>query len=149
MSQNYVRSTVHDISRNGQKTANSLPKIAQGSLWERVRSVLPHREDLVMPDGRQIKGGIVLHPIVATAILGAIITIGGAMYHNFSTELSWQHDQLVILATQKDDEQKAAAERKEELEKRLQNMSALQIAQGRDLAKIQEAQKVQDAKGRN
>lgn len=58
--------------------------------------------------GREIKGGIVVHPILATAILGAVISIGGLMYHNFSTELTWQHDQLVILSTQKADAEKMA-----------------------------------------
>lgn len=90
-----------------------------------------------MPDGRQIKGGIVLHPIVATALLAAIIGIGGVMYRNFSSELAWQHDQIVVMTTQKADAEKANAERKEELEKRLQNIGALQIAQGRDIAKLQ------------
>lgn len=86
-----------------------------------------------MPDGRQIKGGIVLHPIIATAILGAIVAIGLSI----RSEMNWQHDQIVIMTTQKADAEKAAIERKEELEKRLQNIGALQIAQGRDIAKLQ------------
>lgn len=56
--------------------------------------------------GREIKGGIVLHPIVATTILGLLVTLGLA----FRSELNWQHDQLVILTTQKQDAEKAASQ---------------------------------------
>lgn len=91
--------------------------------------------------GREIKGGIVIHPIIATAILGAVISIGGLMYHNFSSELAWQHDKLVTLSVQKEEADKRATERAEELSKRLQNMDAVQIVLGRDIAKVQEAQK--------
>lgn len=70
--------------------------------------------------GREIKGGIVIHPIIATAILGAMITVSGWMYYSWSSsaaetrkELAWQHDQIVIIATQKDDAEKAAAAARE------------------------------------
>lgn len=53
--------------------------------------------------GREVKG-FVVHPIIATAILGAMITFGFTQ----RSELNWQHDQLVILATQKEDAEKAA-----------------------------------------
>lgn len=84
-----------------------------------------------------MKGGIVIHPIIATAILGAIVTVGLSI----RSEMNWQHDQLVILSTQKLDADKRADERAEELAKRLQNMDAVQIVLGRDIVKLQEAQK--------
>lgn len=54
--------------------------------------------------GREIKGGIVIHPVIATAILGVIITLGLAA----RSEMNWQHDQLVIMTTQKAESEKAA-----------------------------------------
>lgn len=103
-----------------------------------------------MADGRQIKGGIVIHPIVASAIFGAIVTIGGAMYYNSNAqakatrdELAWQHDKLITLTVQKEEGEKRAAHDAEELSKRLQNMDAVQLVLGRDIAKLQESQKSQ------
>lgn len=96
-----------------------------------------------MADGRQIKGGIVLHPIVATALLGVIVTIATVMYRTFSAELAWQHDQLITLSVQKTEGEKRAAHDAEELSKRLQNIEAVAIVNGRDLAKLQESQKAQ------
>lgn len=94
---------VHDwIPPRTPEAAEALPNSLH---W--FQRLLPHREDLIVA-GREIKGGIVVHPILATAILGAVISIGGLMYHNFSTELTWQHDQLVILSTQKADAEKMA-----------------------------------------
>lgn len=49
--------------------------------------------------GREIKGGIVIHPIIATAILGVVVTIGLGI----RSEMNWQHDQIIIIATQKAD----------------------------------------------
>lgn len=124
-------------SPHEQTTAqSSLPKIAQETLWTRVKGILPHREDIVVA-GREVKGGIVIHPIIATAILGVIVTIGLSI----RSEMNWQHDQLVTLSVQKVEADKRAAERTEELSKRLQNIDAVQIVLGRDLAKLQEAQK--------
>ncbi len=99
--------------------------------------------------GREVKGGIVIHPIIATAFLGAMVTIAFGMYHYFSAELAWQHDQLVTLSVQKVEGEKRDAERAETLAKRLQNIDAVQIVLGRDVAKLQEVQKMQESKGRN
>lgn len=54
--------------------------------------------------GREVKGGIVIHPIIASAILGVIVTIGLGL----RSEMNWQHDQLIVITTQKDDAEKAA-----------------------------------------
>ncbi len=86
--------------------------------------------------GREVKG-IVIHPIIATALLGVIITIGLSV----RSEMSWQHDQLITISTQKVEAEKYAAKQAEDLQKRLQNMDAVQIVLGRDIAKLQEAQK--------
>lgn len=86
----------------GPQRILQLPK---PTLRERLQSIWPHREDLTVA-GREIKGGIVLHPIVATTILGLLVTLGLA----FRSELNWQHDQLVILTTQKQDAEKAASQ---------------------------------------
>lgn len=59
--------------------------------------------------GREIKGGFVIHPLIASAILGLMVTLGIAV----RSELNWQHDQLVILTTQRDDDQKAASAARE------------------------------------
>lgn len=59
--------------------------------------------------GREVKGGIVIHPIIAAAILGAIITIGLGL----RSEMNWQHDQLIILTTQKADAERAAKEERD------------------------------------
>lgn len=56
--------------------------------------------------GREVKGGIVIHPIIATAILGVVVTLGISA----RSEMNWQHDQLVRLATQKEDAEKAASQ---------------------------------------
>ncbi len=148
MSRNYVKSTVHDISQNGQKTAISLPKSLDNTdkklFWERVRGILPHREDLVVA-GREVKGGIVIHPIIATAILGVVVTLGLSI----RSEMNWQHDQLVTLSVQKVEAENRDAERAETLAKRLQNIDAVQIVLGRDVAKLQEADKLKNSKGQN
>ncbi len=95
--------------------------------------------------GREVKGGIVIHPIIATALLGAVIAIGLSI----RSEMNWQHDQLVTLSVQKVEAEKRDAERAETLAKRLQNIDAVQIVLGRDVAKLQESQKFKDEKGRN
>jgi hypothetical protein len=59
-------------------------------------------EDLIVAN-REVKG-FVIHPIFASAIVGLIVTLG----LSFRSELNWQHDQLVILATQKVDAEKSA-----------------------------------------
>lgn len=70
--------------------------------------------------GREIKGGIVLHPILATAILGAIVSFGVVSYTvsasrdaEYRKEQAFQHDKLIILTTQRDDDQKAASASRE------------------------------------
>lgn len=124
---------IRAVSSNGDASAS---KPLQESALSRLKRILPHREDVVVA-GREVKGGIVIHPIIATAILGAIVTVGLSI----RSEMNWQHDQLVILSTQKLDADKRADERAEELAKRLQNMDAVQIVLGRDIVKLQEAQK--------
>lgn len=54
--------------------------------------------------GREIKGGVVIHPIIASAILGVVVTLGLAA----RSELNWQHDQLVTIVAQKADAEKEA-----------------------------------------
>lgn len=51
--------------------------------------------------GREVRG-IVIHPIIATAMLGAVVAIGLGI----RSEMNWQHDQIVIIATQKADADK-------------------------------------------
>lgn len=143
MSPNAATKRAHNISHNGQKTANVLQEFTQEGLWSKVRRILPHREDLIVA-GREVKGGIVIHPVIATAILTAIVAIGLSI----RSEMNWQHDQLVTLAVQKTESEKRAAHEAEELSKRLQNIDAVQIVLGRDVAKLQESQKPQE-KGRN
>jgi len=74
----------------------------QEPLWRRI---IPHREDLLVA-GREVKGGIVIHPIIATAILGVVVTIGLGI----RSEMNWQHDQLVKMTTQKEESDKHDAE---------------------------------------
>lgn len=82
----------------------SEPDKKQGALqW--LWNLLPHREDIIVA-GREVKGGIVIHPIIATAILGVCVTIGLGL----RSEMNWQHDQLIILSTQKMDSEKTAKE---------------------------------------
>lgn len=57
--------------------------------------------------GREVKG-FVVPQWMAVVLLGSFITIMGAMYKSFSGEMAWQHDQLVILSTQKQDAEKVA-----------------------------------------
>lgn len=135
-------------STNGNSTDKSKQLSYQRSAWERIKDILPHREDLVVA-GREVKGGIVIHPVIASAILGAIVLASGAIYRSISTELAWQHDQLITLAAQKDAAEKAQAKSEQQLGMRLQNIDAVQIVLGRDIAKLQEAQKLQESKGRN
>lgn len=78
-----------------EQSSESIPK---QEILLRLRKLLPHREDIVVA-GREIKGGIVIHPIIATAILGVVVTIGLGI----RSEMNWQHDQIIIIATQKAD----------------------------------------------
>lgn len=55
--------------------------------------------------GREVKGWVVPQPI-GLLLLGAVISCGAYFYH----EMGWQHDQLVILSTQKQDAEKVAAQ---------------------------------------
>ncbi len=142
MSSVKVHDYIRPASSNGTSTAQSIPNSYQSSFWERIKRILPHREDLVLADGRQLKGGIVIHPIIATALLGVVITIGLSV----RSEMSWQHDQLITISTQKIEAEKYAAKQAEDLQKRLQNMDAVQIVLGRDIAKLQEAAKAKDTR---
>jgi len=105
---------IHDYivpapSSNGTNAARGIPKSYQG--WQRFKQILPHREDLIVA-GREVKGGIVIHPIIATAILGVLVTIGLSI----RSEMNWQHDQIVIIATQKADAEKSAEKERQTLE---------------------------------
>lgn len=81
------------------ESANRLPNpLPTWGEW--FRNLLPHREDLVVA-GREVRG-IVIHPIIATAMLGAVVAIGLGI----RSEMNWQHDQIVIIATQKADADK-------------------------------------------
>jgi hypothetical protein len=136
MSTNAATKARESIPTNGKLADFPMPKNAQETLWTKVRHILPHREDIVVA-GREVKGGIVIHPIIATALLGAVIAIG----MNIRSEMNWQHDKLVTLSVQKEESDKRTAERAEELSKRLQNMDAVMIVLGRDIVKLQEVQK--------
>ena len=116
---------------NGNGSLGVMQEIKQDTWLSKVKRILPHREDLIVA-GREVKGGIVIHPIIATALLGAVIAIGLSI----RSEMSWQHDQIIVISTQKLEGEKRAAERAEELSKRLQNIEATQIALGRDQAKL-------------
>jgi len=142
MSANAPVKSIREVSQNGYKPIGTMPKSQQEPFVERIRRILPHREDIQMSDGRQIKGGIVIHPIIATALLGAVIAIGLSV----RSEMSWQHDQIVKITTQKEDAEKRDAERAEELSKRLQNIDAVQIALGRDIVRAQEIQKAKNSR---
>lgn len=72
-------------------------------------------EDLIVA-GKEVKG-FVIHPIFASAIVGLIVTLG----LSFRSELSWQHDQLITLSTQKND---AEARAKQEHDDRALQESA-------------------------
>lgn len=84
------------LPRTGGGADSSLQGSVQITLKPWWKRLIPHREDIIVA-GREIKGGIVIHPLIASAILGIIVTLGLAV----RSELNWQHDQLVILTTQK------------------------------------------------
>lgn len=92
--------------------------------------------------GRAVRG-FVVPGWAAGVILAAIIGAFGFMYSQNQT----QREMLIRLDERLMERNDRDRERKEELEKRLQNMDAVQIVLGRDLAKLQ-AQS-QNQKGNN
>lgn len=96
--------------------------------------------------GRTIEKGWVLPQPLGIALLLLIITSVGAMYwrmdskiesHNTAKSKLEQdnHDLLIRLDQRLIDKEKHDAEKKEELEKRLQNIDATQIVLARDIIK--------------
>lgn len=93
--------------------------------------------------GRAVRG-FVVPGWAAGVILASIIGAFGFMYSQNQS----QKEMLIRLDERLLERNDRDRERKEELEKRLQNMDAVQIVLGRDLAKLQ-AQQTQTQKGNN
>ncbi len=94
MSSQYATKPVRDISQNGQKTAISLPKIAQETFWERV---IPKWEKLIV-EGREVKG-FVISPAIAGIVLVFILGLCSTIYWRLSDQMSSQHDLIIELRT--------------------------------------------------
>jgi uncharacterized protein HemX len=109
MSQNYVKSTVHEISQNGQKTAQSLPKNAQGSFWD---FLIPRWEKLIV-EGREVKG-FVVSPAMAAVVLAFALGLAATIYWRLSDQMSSQHDLIIELRTSLRDHTDAETEYRRE-----------------------------------
>ncbi len=86
MSSNYATKPTLEVSRNGQKTAISLPKIAQGGFWERVKDrwqMVADTKTLNVPTW------------AAAVFLGALLSIGGVIYWRLSDKLQESRDSNV------------------------------------------------------
>jgi hypothetical protein len=105
MSQNYAKPIVRDISQNGQKTAQSLPKFNQGSFWERI---IPRWENLIV-SGREVKG-IVVSPGMAAVVLSFILGLSATIYWRLSDQMAVQHDLIIELRTSLKDKEESTAE---------------------------------------
>jgi hypothetical protein len=131
---------IRAVSHTGNGQGAALPQIAQGWL-SRLKSYFAWEK--LMVAGREVKG-FVVSPTIAAVILGAMLTAIGTVYWRMSDriadqnrELRSQSELLIRLDQRLIDKNDRDKEKKEELEKRLQNIDAVQIVLGRDLAKLQ------------
>lgn len=92
--------------------------------------------------GREVKG-FVVSPTIAAVLLGAMISAVGVVYWRMSDrvaeqnrQLQSQNELLIRLDQRLLDKNERDKEKKEELEKRLQNIDAFQIALTRDFERI-------------
>lgn len=114
-------------TNNGRGSTITLPKKLLPSWWERW---LPHGESLTVA-GREVKG-FVVPGWAAGVILASIIGAFGFMYSQNQT----QKEMLIRLDERLIERNDRDRERKEELEKRLQNMDAVQIVLRRDIERF-------------
>lgn len=136
-----IRGTDWAASPNGHSTAKTLPKIVQADNWfTRFKSRFQW-ESLVVA-GREVKG-FVVPGWAAGVILASMIGAFGFMYNQNQT----QKEMLIRLDERLIERNDRDRERKEELEKRLQNIDAVQIVLRRDLAKLEV--QAQNKKGNN
>ena len=115
----------------------------QKSLHERIREWLFKREDLTVA-GREIKNGWVIPQPLGIALIIFILGGVGGLYYRMSDNIAIQNkaltdqrEMLIRLDQRLLDKDERDRENKEELSKRLQNIDALNIAQGRDLARLE------------
>jgi len=127
-------------TRNGRDSEVVLPYPLQKSLWSKVRSLFKW-EDLIVA-GREVKG-IVLTPTMTLTLVLAIASGCGVVYWRMSDRMdAYQksndsnHDLLIRLDQRLLDQKEQQKKDDEELSKRLQNIDALNIAQGRDIATL-------------
>lgn len=118
-------------TNNGRGSTVALPKtLLPSRWWERWFTL----ENLTVA-GREVKG-FVVPGWAAGVILASMIGAFGFMYSQNQT----QKEMLIRLDERLIERNDRDRERKEELEKRLQNMDAVQIVLRRDIARL-EAQK--------
>ena len=96
---NVLQGPTWTAAPSGNGSGEVLQESLQEGFWSKAKNILPHRERILMADGRQIKSGIVIHPIVATALLAIL----GTLALSIRSEMNWQHDQIIVIATQKAD----------------------------------------------
>ena len=94
--------------------------------------------------GREIKNGWVIPQPLGIALIIFILGGVGGLYYRMSDNIAIQNkaltdqrEMLIRLDQRLLDKDERDRENKEELSKRLQNIDALNIAQGRDLARLE------------
>jgi hypothetical protein len=127
-------------TQNGHGSEVALPQLLPSSLWSKVRSLFKW-EDLIVA-GREVKG-IVLTPTMTLTLVLAIASGCGMVYWRMSDRMdAYQksndsnHDLLIRLDQRLLDQKEQQKKEDEDLAKRLQNIDALNIAQGRDIATL-------------
>ena len=121
-----------------------MQELQQRRSWaERLREWLFRREDLTVA-GREIKNGWVIPQSLGIALIVFILSGIGTLYWRMSENIATQNkalaDQekmLIRLDQRLIDNNEHDRAKAEQLEKRLQNIDALNIAQGRDIARIE------------
>lgn len=134
------------VRTNGRHLHVPEPAVMDGdavTLWERITRLFPQPEVLEVA-GRVINKGIVLTPTMALTLFLALAGVMGTMYWRMSDTIGEQgktinsQNELLIRLDQRLIEKDKQDQRDDEkMEKRLQNIDAVQIVLGRDLIKLQ------------
>jgi hypothetical protein len=93
---NVLRGTQWTATPNGTETVNSLPEIAQGGFWPRLKSKF--RWEKLTVAGREVKGFVVT-PTIATILLSAILGVMGWAYKSSTSDQRETRDAVIRMET--------------------------------------------------
>ena len=113
------------------------------TLWQRVKSLFPHPEEITVAAGKVVQKGIVLTPTMCLALVLAIAGMVGGMYWRMDGRIEAkdqayqeQRDMLIEIKTELKIAKEHEIEARQRLERQIGDLAAWQQVTNKDLARI-------------